>query len=69
MSTTPQKVYSDFGENICRFCGGAKDHCTNIFGVSGKRKKISDKALEVLNISIREEDGLPYKSAAHAKEH
>ena len=61
MSTTPQKVYSDFGEKICRFCGGAKDHCTNIFGISGERKKISDKASEVLNISIREEDGLQNK--------
>ena len=61
ISITPQKVYSDFGENICRFCGGAKDHCTNIFGIGGERKKISDKASEVLNISIREKDGLPYK--------
>ena len=61
ISITPQKVYSDFGENICRFCGGAKDHCTNIFGIGGKRKKISDKAPEVLNISIREKDVLPYK--------
>ena len=61
MSITPRKVYSDFGENICRFCGGAKDHCTNIFGIGGERKKISDKASEVFNISIREEDGLPYK--------
>ena len=60
ISTTPQKVYSDFGGNICRFCSGAKDHCTNIFGIGGERKKISDKASEVLNISIREEDGLPY---------
>ena len=61
MSTTPQKVYSDFGEDICRFYGGAKDHCTNIFGINGERKKISDKASEVLNISISEEDGLPYE--------
>ena len=61
ISITPQKVYSDFGENLCRFCGGAQDHCTNIFGIGGERKKISDEASEVLNISIREKDGLPYK--------
>ena len=61
ISITPQKVYPDFGENLCRFCGGVKDHCTNIFGIGGERKNLGNKASEVLNISIREKDGLPYK--------
>ena len=63
MSTTPQKVYSELGDNICRLCASDKDfqHFANIFSVTGERKKLPEKISELLNISISEEDGLPSK--------
>ena len=63
MSTTPQKVYSELGDNICRLCASDKNfqHFANIFSVTGERKKLPEKISELLNISISEEDGLPSK--------
>lgn len=62
MSTTPQKVYSDFEDKICRLCASTKDYYSiNIFGSAGQRKKIREKIFEFLNISISEEDGFPSK--------
>ena len=60
MPYTPQKVYSEINNEICRLFASAKDHSTNIFGKSGYRKQI-EKICEFLKISISEQDGLPSK--------
>ena len=61
MSTTPQKVYSELGDKICRLCASDKDfqHSTNIFGVPAEKKNLREKMSELLNISIGKGDGLP----------
>lgn len=69
MSTTPQKVYSDVGEKICRLCGSEKDfdRSTNIFSKVGESKKLLITISELLNISIAKEDGLPSTICRHCE--
>ena len=61
MSTTPQKKYSSLGEKFCRLCGSEKDvdRSTNVFSKSGIRKNLGKPISELLQVSIKEDDGLP----------
>lgn len=49
------------GEKFCRLCGSEKDvdHSTNVFSKSGIRKNLAKKISELLQVSIKEDDGLP----------
>ena len=60
MSTTPQKIYSSLGDKYCRLCGCEKDvdRSTNVFSKSGIRKNLAKTISELLQVSIKEDDGL-----------
>lgn len=59
--STPQKKYSSLGEKFCRLCGSGKDvdRSTNVFSKSGIRKNLGKTISELLQVSIKEDDGLP----------
>ena len=61
MSTTPQKKYSSLGEKFCRLCGSEKhvDRSTKVLSKSGIRKNLGKTISELLQVSIKEDDGLP----------
>lgn len=61
MSTTPKKKYSSLGAKYCRLCGSVKDidRSTNVFSKSGIRKNLAKTISELLQVSIKEDDGLP----------
>ena len=61
MSTTPQKKNSSLGEKFCRLCGSEKDvdRSTNVFSKSGIRKNLGKTISELLQVSTKEDDGLP----------
>ena len=61
MSTTPKKIYSIEGEKFCRLCGSEKDvDCsTNVFRKSGIRKNLAKTISELLQVTIKEDVGLP----------
>lgn len=61
MSTTPKKNYSVLGEKFCRLCGSEKDvdRSTNVFSKSGIRKNLAKTISDMLQVSIKKDDGLP----------
>lgn len=47
---------------FCRLCGSEKDveRSTNVFSKSGISKNLAKTISELLQVSIQEDDGLPY---------
>ena len=69
MSTTPQKVYSNFEEKICRLCASSKDRdrSTNIFSKAGEAKRLQAAIVQLLNVAITKDDGLPSTVCRHCE--